>query len=64
MIVLNKADLVSPAQLEAVRALVTRLNPDAEIITSEFSRVPVGRQGAAKQCGRLGTALCLPFAAA
>ena len=41
VVVLNKTDLVSPAELAAVRALVVHLNPDAEIIESEFSRVPV-----------------------
>lgn len=41
VIILNKTDLVSPSQLAAVRAVVTRLNPDAEVICSRFSDVPL-----------------------
>ena len=36
VIILNKTDIVAPDQLEIVRKLVRSLNPDAEIVESEF----------------------------
>ena len=43
VIVLNKTDAVAPGELETVRKLVRALNPDADIIESRFSRVPLDR---------------------
>ena len=43
VIVLNKTDAVAPGELETVRKLVRALNPDADIIESSFSRVPLDR---------------------
>ena len=37
--VLNKTDLVSPAQLQGIRAFVSKLNPAADIVESERGRV-------------------------
>lgn len=39
VIILNKTDLVSPGDLGVIKALIKKLNPDAKIIESEFSRV-------------------------
>ena len=39
VIVLNKTDLVSKDSLLMLRAIIEKLNPTAEIITSEFSKV-------------------------
>nr|MCU0732949.1 GTP-binding protein [Hyphomonas sp.] len=43
VIVLNKTDAVSAADLDIVRKLVRALNPDADIVESSFSRVPLAR---------------------
>jgi G3E family GTPase len=43
VIVLNKTDAVAPGELETVRKLVRALNPDADIVESSFSRVPLER---------------------
>ncbi len=39
VIVLNKTDLVSEDTLNVLKAIIKKLNPNAQIITSEFSRV-------------------------
>ncbi len=39
VILLNKTDLMSEAQLKVVEALIRKLNPDARCIRSQFSRV-------------------------
>jgi G3E family GTPase len=39
VIILNKTDLVAPAQLALVQALIRRLNPDARFLQSQFGRV-------------------------
>ncbi|MEO0571642.1 MAG: GTP-binding protein [Bacteroidota bacterium] len=39
VIILNKTDLVSKDSLSMLRAIVEKLNPNAQIITSEFSKV-------------------------
>ena len=39
VIILNKIDLVSEDQLEVLRAIITKLNPEASIITTEKSKV-------------------------
>lgn len=39
VIVVNKADLVSPEQLSELKAMLHKLNPDARIIESRFSKV-------------------------
>lgn len=41
ILLLNKTDLVTTEQLNQVRALLARLNPDAKILTSEFGRAPL-----------------------
>ncbi|MFT2542824.1 GTP-binding protein, partial [Escherichia coli] len=42
-IVLNKVDDASPGQREAARQIIRSLNPDAEIIEANHSRVPFDR---------------------
>lgn len=42
-IVLNKIDDASPAQREAARSILKALNPEAEIIETNFSDVPLNR---------------------
>jgi len=42
LVVLNKRDLVSGAELETVKELVRGLRPDAEIVVTEHSRVDPG----------------------
>lgn len=39
VIILNKMDLITPANVETVEAIIRKLNPDAKILRSEFSRV-------------------------
>jgi G3E family GTPase len=39
VIILNKTDLVDKKQLEYVEAMIRRLNPDAQLIHSSFSKV-------------------------
>lgn len=41
VIILNKTDLVKPAQLKRVRGVITALNPRAKIIPSSFGKVPL-----------------------
>ena len=43
VVVLNKVDDASPAQLEAARKIIRALNPDADIVEASFSRVPFER---------------------
>ncbi len=43
VIVLNKTDLVTSAQLQQVTGIVKALNPGAEILRSRFGRVPLRR---------------------
>ncbi len=43
VIVLNKIDRVSPADRLIVRAILQRLNPEAQLIEAEFGRVPLDR---------------------
>jgi G3E family GTPase len=42
IVLLNKTDLASPAQLEAVRAEVAELNPGARIVTAERCDIDAG----------------------
>jgi G3E family GTPase len=39
VIILNKTDLVSPAQVEETKVLIRTLNPMAEIVTTEYGKV-------------------------
>jgi G3E family GTPase len=39
VIILNKMDRIAPSHVGAVEAIIRKLNPDAKIIRSEFSRV-------------------------
>lgn len=41
VIVINKMDLVSPAELQELTALLHRLNPGARIVATRFGRVPL-----------------------
>jgi G3E family GTPase len=41
VLVLNKCDLLSPAQIEELEAFLHCLNPEARILRSMFARVPV-----------------------
>jgi G3E family GTPase len=40
VIILNKTDLLDVKQLAIVEALITKLNPDARLIRTQFSKVP------------------------
>ena len=42
VILLNKSDLVTRTKLGTVRAILKKLNPGAEILTTERSRAPLG----------------------
>ena len=42
-IVLNKIDEASPAQRDAARSILKALNPEAEIVETSFSKVPLDR---------------------
>ncbi|GAA5022217.1 GTP-binding protein [Marivirga lumbricoides] len=39
VIILNKTDLVAPKELELVEAIIKKLNPEAKLVRSEFSKV-------------------------
>ena len=39
VILLNKTDLLSPAQLSVVEAMIRKLNPDARLIHSQFGKI-------------------------
>lgn len=41
VILINKMDLVSPAELHELTALLHRLNPGARIVATRFGRVPI-----------------------
>jgi len=41
VVVLNKTDLISEDQLNQIKQLVHKLNPDAEVITSNYGNVPL-----------------------
>lgn len=43
VIVLNKTDLASAGQLAELQAILRSLNPRADIVSSEFGRVPLDR---------------------
>jgi G3E family GTPase len=43
VIVINKIDLVSPDQVKSVEELIKRLNPTAEILHSDHSKIPLNR---------------------
>ncbi|MEO1652561.1 MAG: GTP-binding protein [Bacteroidota bacterium] len=43
IIILNKIDLIRPEDLGSLKALIQKLNPDAQILTSTFSKVPLGK---------------------
>nr|WP_321442057.1 zinc metallochaperone GTPase ZigA [uncultured Hyphomonas sp.] len=43
VIILNKTDIISLDDLETVRKLVRSLNPDADIVESEFGNVPLDK---------------------
>ncbi len=40
VIIINKTDLISEKHLSILKATLTKLNPSAKIITSEYSKVP------------------------
>ena len=41
VIIINKTDLVSPVELEQLKEIIRRLNPKAELLHSQESRVPL-----------------------
>ena len=43
VILLNKIDAATPQQVEAARGIIRSLNPDADLIETNMSRVPLGR---------------------
>ncbi|HEY0272165.1 MAG TPA: GTP-binding protein, partial [Chitinophaga sp.] len=43
VILLNKTDLVAPEQLATIRAMIRKLNPDAELIHTAFGKVDPAR---------------------
>jgi G3E family GTPase len=43
VVVLNKIDAASPEQLDAARKIIRSLNPDAELIETSMSRVPLDK---------------------
>ncbi|BBK43131.1 cobalamin synthesis protein CobW [Allostella vacuolata] len=43
VVVLNKTDAASAAELDAARAVIRSLNPTADLVESAFGRVPLGR---------------------
>lgn len=43
VIVLNKTDLVSESKLQELKAVIQEFNPEAKIIESEYSRVPLNQ---------------------
>jgi G3E family GTPase len=43
VIVLNKLDLITPDQKKALYAILRSLNPQAEFVESEFSKVPLSK---------------------
>ena len=43
VVVLNKIDLVSKKQINQIKTLVSKLNPDAEVLLSKFGDVPIGK---------------------
>ena len=43
VIVLNKVDLVSQADVQELKAVLQKFNPEARIIESEYSRVPLNQ---------------------
>ena len=43
VIILNKVDMTSPGELEAARKTIRALNPDADVMETNMSRVPLER---------------------
>ncbi|WP_147679185.1 GTP-binding protein [Algibacter pacificus] len=43
VIIINKMDLVSPDQVEELRAIIHKLNPEAQLITTQESKVELDR---------------------
>jgi G3E family GTPase len=43
VVVLNKIDAATPEQLEAARTIIRALNPDADLVESSMSRVPLDK---------------------
>lgn len=43
VIVLNKTDLISESKLQELKAVIQKFNPEAKIIESEYSRVPLNQ---------------------
>ena len=42
-IILNKVDMVQPEDLERIRKSVKKLNPGAEVYTTNYSKVPLSK---------------------
>ncbi|UEG54089.1 GTP-binding protein [Mucilaginibacter daejeonensis] len=43
VIILNKTDLILPNDLGLLKAFIKKLNPEAELVESEFSKVPLNK---------------------
>jgi len=43
VVVLNKVDIATERQLQTARGIIRSLNPDADVIETNMSRVPLGR---------------------
>ena len=43
IIVINKIDMVKPAELERIKKTLKKLNPGAEIYPTNFSKVPLNK---------------------
>lgn len=43
VILLNKTDLVSDSKLQELKAVIQKFNPEAKIIESEYSRIPLNQ---------------------
>lgn len=43
VILLNKTDLVSESKLQELKAVIQKFNPEAKIIESEYSRIPLNQ---------------------
>lgn len=52
VVIINKADLVTAEGLAAVKEVVNRLNPTAEVITSTDSIVPLEKVGPSSSRGK------------
>ena len=43
VIIINKVDLIKPEGIEELKAIIKKINPTAEILTSEYGKVPLNK---------------------